>query len=131
MGQFQSNARTAQALAELFATPVSEGTVATISERAADELDGFLDTVRYAIADAEVAGFDESGLRVADRETQTPPYVRSPGAAQRCRSRMSGTLVYVTAPLPGIAAGSAHHIPHGITQHGQLTLHAPDPRQPH
>ena len=63
VGQFLSKARTAQALAELFATPVSEGTVATISERAADGLDGFLDTVRDAIA--EVAGFDESGLRVA------------------------------------------------------------------
>jgi transposase len=65
VGQFLSKARTAQALAELFATPVSEGTVATMSERAAEQLDGLLDTVCEAIADAEVAGFDESGLRVA------------------------------------------------------------------
>ena len=46
VGQFLSNKRTAQALAELFGTPVSEGTVAAMTERAAGGLDGFLDTVR-------------------------------------------------------------------------------------
>ena len=36
VGQFLSKKRTAQALAELFGTPVSEGTVATMTARAAD-----------------------------------------------------------------------------------------------
>jgi transposase len=65
VGQFLSKKRTAQALAELFGTPVSEGTVATMTRRAANGLDGFLDIVRDRIAASEVAGFDETGLRVA------------------------------------------------------------------
>jgi transposase-like protein len=65
VGQFLSKKRTAQALAELFGTPVSEGTVATMTKRAANGLDGFLDIVRDRIAGSEVAGFDETGLRVA------------------------------------------------------------------
>jgi transposase len=64
-GQFLSKKRTAQALAELFGTPVSEGTVATMTRRAADGLAGFLDIVRDRVAAADVAGFDETGLRVA------------------------------------------------------------------
>jgi len=65
VGQFLSKKRAAQALAELFGTPLSEGTVAAMCERAAGGLDGFLDVVRDRIADAESAGFDETGLRVA------------------------------------------------------------------
>jgi transposase len=65
VGQFLSRKRTAQALAELFGTPVSEGTVAAMTRRAADGLDEFLTQVGDRIAGAEVAGFDETGLRVA------------------------------------------------------------------
>lgn len=65
IGQFLSKKRTAQALAELFATPVCEGTVAAMSRRAADGLDDFLEHVTDRIAEAPVAGFDETGLRVA------------------------------------------------------------------
>jgi transposase len=67
VGQFLSKNRTAQALAELFGTPVSEGTVAAMAERAADGLDGFLDDVRNRLAGSPVAGFDETGLRVAGK----------------------------------------------------------------
>ena len=65
VGQFLSKKRTAAALAELFGTPVSEGTVATMTQRAADGLEEFLDQVKDRIAGSEVAGFDETGLRVA------------------------------------------------------------------
>ena len=64
-GQFLSKKRTAQALAELFGTPVSEGTIAAMTKRSADALDEFLSQVKDRIAGAEVAGFDETGLRVA------------------------------------------------------------------
>jgi transposase len=67
VGQFLSKKRTAQALAELFGTPVSEGTVATVTQRAADGLEGFLEEVTDRIAESEVAGFDETGLRVAGK----------------------------------------------------------------
>jgi hypothetical protein len=63
-GQFLSKKRTAQALAELFGVPLSSGTVAALTARAAGRLDGFLEEIRARIAGAGVAGFDETGLRV-------------------------------------------------------------------
>ena len=67
VGQFLSTKRTAQALAELFDTPVAEGTVASMTARGAAGLDEFLTEVGDRIAASEVAGFDETGLRVAGR----------------------------------------------------------------
>lgn len=64
VGQFLSRQRTAQALAELFGTAVSPGTVATMTRRAATGLSGFLGLVRDRITGAEVAHFDETGFRV-------------------------------------------------------------------
>jgi len=67
VGQFLSKKRTAAALAELFDTPISEGTVAAMTRRCADGLAGFLTQAKEQIAAAEVAGFDETGLRVAGK----------------------------------------------------------------
>jgi transposase len=67
VGQFLSKKRTAQALAELFGTPVSEGTVAAMTTRAAGGLEEFLGQLTDRVAGAEVAGFDETGLRVAGK----------------------------------------------------------------
>ena len=66
-GQFLSRKRTAQALAELFGVPLSPGTVAGITARAAGKLDGFLERVRGNIAASDAVGFDETGFRVAGR----------------------------------------------------------------
>ena len=63
-GQFLSRQRTAQALAELFGVPLSAGTVAGITARAAGRLGGFLERAREEIAASAVAGFDETGFRV-------------------------------------------------------------------
>jgi transposase len=63
-GQFLSRQRTAQALAELFGVPLSAGTVAGITARAAGRLGGFLERAREQIAASAVAGFDETGFRV-------------------------------------------------------------------
>jgi transposase len=63
-GQFLSKRRTAQALAELFGIPLSSGTVAAITARAAGKLDDFTGRVRENIAASDVAGFDETGFRV-------------------------------------------------------------------
>ncbi len=67
IGQFLSKKRTAQALAELFGVPLSSGTVAGITARAAGKLDGFLERVRENITASGVAGFDETGFRVDGR----------------------------------------------------------------
>ena len=63
-GQFLSRQRTALALAELFGVPLSAGTVAGITARAAGRLGGFLERAREEIAASPVAGFDETGFRV-------------------------------------------------------------------
>lgn len=67
IGQFLSKKRTAEALAELFGVPLSPGTVAGITARAAGKLEGFLERVRAGITASDVAGFDETGFRVAGR----------------------------------------------------------------
>jgi transposase len=67
IGQFLSKQRIAQALAELFGIPVSSGTVAGITARAAGRLGRFLEHAREQIAGSPVAGFDETGFRVEGR----------------------------------------------------------------
>lgn len=67
VGQFLSKRRAAQALAELFGTPISQGTVAAMVARGADALGVFLAEIRRRLREAEVVGFDETGFRVAGR----------------------------------------------------------------
>jgi Transposase IS66 family len=71
IGQFLSKNRTAQTLAELFGIPLSSGTVAALTARAAGKLDGFLQQVREHITASPVAGFDETGFRVQGADTDT------------------------------------------------------------
>ncbi len=66
-GQVLSRQRTAVALGELFGVPLSSGTVAALTARAAGRLDGFLEHVREQIAARDVAGVDETGFRVEGR----------------------------------------------------------------
>ena len=67
MGQYLSKTRTAKAMAELFNTPVSEGTVGSATARAANDLSAFGITVADRIAAADVAHFDETGFRAAGK----------------------------------------------------------------
>ncbi|WP_149256753.1 IS66 family transposase [Actinomadura sp. K4S16] len=70
VGQFLSKDRTAKALAELFGTALSAGTVAAMTARAAAGLaagGGFAERVRDRLTQAQVAHFDETALRVDRR----------------------------------------------------------------
>jgi transposase len=67
VAQFGAQKRVAQAVADLFGVPISTGSVAAISARAADGLAQFLDLVRDRVAGSAVAHFDETGMRVAGR----------------------------------------------------------------
>jgi transposase len=67
VGQFLSKHRTAQALSDLFGVPVSDGTVAAATARAAGDLAPFTALVRNRLAGSPVVHFDETGLRVAGR----------------------------------------------------------------
>jgi transposase len=66
-GRFLSKQRAAQALAGLFGVPLSSGTVAALTARAAGRLGGFLEHVRGQVTASEVAGFDETGFGVQGR----------------------------------------------------------------
>ena len=67
MGQYLSKNRTAKAMAELFNTPVSEGTVGSATARAANDLGAFGIAVADRIAAADLAHFDETGFRAAGK----------------------------------------------------------------
>jgi transposase len=67
LGQHLPVARTAGLLAELFGTPMSVGTVAAWTHRAAAGLTPFTAAARAALAEAELVHADETGLRVAGR----------------------------------------------------------------
>lgn len=66
---FGAQARTAQAMTDLFGVPMSAGAVAAAHTRAGDALTDseFVDQVRDALIAAPVVHADESGLRVAGR----------------------------------------------------------------
>src|SRR5437868_726841 len=67
LGQHLPVARTAGLLAELFGTPMSVGTVAAWTHRAAAGLEPFTAAARAALAGAELVHADETGLRVTGR----------------------------------------------------------------
>jgi transposase len=67
LGQHLPVERTAWLLADLFGTPMSTGTVAAWTTRAAAGLEPFTAATRTALAEAELVHVDETGLRVAGR----------------------------------------------------------------
>jgi transposase len=67
LGQHLPVERTAGLLAELFGTPMSVGTVAAWTSRAAAGLEPFTAAARAGLARAELVHADETGLRVAGR----------------------------------------------------------------
>ena len=67
-GQFLSKGRTAAALSDLFGAHVAPGTVASWTHRTADVItDEVTPVITDRIAGAEVAHFDETGLRTAGK----------------------------------------------------------------
>jgi transposase len=108
-GQFLSKERTAQALAELFGVPLSTGTVAALTARAAGRLAGFLEHAREQIAASDVAGFDETGFRVQGRLhwvhcARTGTYTLLMVHPRRGRQAMEAMGV-----LPRFAGVAVHH----------------------
>jgi transposase len=67
-GQFLSKGRTAAALGDLFGAPVAPGTVASWTAKTAEVItDEVIPVITDRIAGAEVAHFDETGLRTAGK----------------------------------------------------------------
>jgi transposase len=69
IGQFLSKERTADALTELFGTPLSAGTVAAMTKRCglAVRESGVLGRIRAGILASSFGHFDETGFRVAGK----------------------------------------------------------------
>jgi transposase len=68
IAQFGAQQRVAAAVADLFGVPISQGSVAAMTGRAARRLEGdFLGFVRDALRRSERVHFDETGLRVDGR----------------------------------------------------------------
>jgi transposase len=65
VAQFGAQKRVAQAVADLFGVPMSQGSVAAMTQRCAKRLDGdFLAWLRQALAREKLVHFDETGFRV-------------------------------------------------------------------
>lgn len=65
VAQFGAQKRVAQAVADLFGVPVSQGSVAAMTGRAARRLEGdFLEALRACLAREKLVHFDETGFRV-------------------------------------------------------------------
>ena len=65
VAQFGAQKRVAQAVADLFGVPISQGSVAALATRAATRLEGdFLGWLRQQLAVQKLVHFDETGFRV-------------------------------------------------------------------
>ncbi|MDT5024315.1 MAG: transposase [Micromonosporaceae bacterium] len=68
VAQFGAQKRVAQAVADLFGVPISQGSVAAMTTRAAKRLEGdFLTQLRQRLAREKLVHFDETGFRVAGK----------------------------------------------------------------
>ncbi|MFC7280257.1 IS66 family transposase, partial [Paractinoplanes rhizophilus] len=68
VAQFGAQKRVAQTVSDLFGVPISQGSVAALTARAARRLEGdFLTAIRAALTAAPLVHFDETGFRVAGR----------------------------------------------------------------
>ena len=108
MGQFLSKKRTAQAIGELFGIPVSDGTVAAVTARAAGDLTEFLTQVNARIKASQVVHFDETGLRCQGRNhwlhsASTPRFSRLFFHRRRGTEAMNQMGI-----LPGFSGTAVH-----------------------
>jgi transposase len=68
VAQFGAQKRVAEAVADLFGVPISQGTVAALTVKNAKRLEGdFLGALRGALARENLVHFDETGMRVDGR----------------------------------------------------------------
>ena len=87
-GQFLPEKRTAQALAELFAIPLSSGTVAALTARAAGWPGGFPEEVRARIAGAEWRASTRPGC--GPKESSAGCTAPAPASTSSCPATPGG-----------------------------------------
>lgn len=104
--------RAAETLADLLGAGMSVGTLVTVTTTTARRLDGFCDTVRDLLTAADVAHFDETGLRVAGGQA----WVHSAST-----DKLSLFTVHTSRGHDGIAAAGVLPAFTGIAVHDGFT----------
>jgi transposase len=108
LGQHLPVARTAGLLAELFGTPMSAGTVAAWTARAAAGLEPFTAAARAALTDAELVHVDETGLRVAGRLHWLHVASSARFTALFCHRKRGKEAIDAAGVLPGFTGIAVH-----------------------
>jgi transposase len=108
MGQHLPVERTAALLAELFGTPMSVGTVAAWTSRAAAGLESFTAAARAALASAELVHADETGLRVAGQLHWLHVACSARFTALFCHRRRGKEAIDAAGVLPGFTGTLVH-----------------------
>ena len=108
LGQHLPVARTAGLLADLLGTPMSAGTVAAWTARAAAGLEPFTAAARAALADAELVHVDETGLRVAGRLHWLHVACSALVTVLCCHAKRGKDGIDAVGVLPGFAGIAVH-----------------------
>src|SRR4051795_4607742 len=108
LGQHLPVERTACLLAELFGTPMSVGTVAAWTARAAAGLAPFTAAARTALTDAQVLHLDETGLRVAGRLHWLHVASSARFTGLFCHRRRGTEAIDAAGVLPGFTGLAVH-----------------------
>src|SRR3954447_3028099 len=108
LGQHLPVARTACLLAELFGTPMSVGTVAAWTGRAAAALEPFTAVARAALTSAELVHLDETGLRVAGRLHWLHVASSPRFTSLFCHRRRGKEAIDAAGVLPGFTGIAVH-----------------------
>ncbi|HVI35163.1 MAG TPA: IS66 family transposase, partial [Gaiellales bacterium] len=108
LGQHLPVARTAGLLAELFGTPMSVGTVAAWTSRAAAGLAPFTAAAIAGVTDAEVVHLDETGLRVAGRLHWLHVATSARFTALFCHRRRGKEAIDAAGVLPHFTGIAVH-----------------------
>ncbi len=120
-------------MAELFGTPVSQGTVAAMSARAAGGLGGFLESVRAKLAAAPVVNFDETGLRVEGKLRWVHSASTDKYSLVIVHDRRGTKGMDAAGVLPGFSGIAVHdawapYDTYKSVTHALCGAHYPDPR---
>ncbi|WP_219418565.1 IS66 family transposase [Pseudonocardia nigra] len=108
LGQHLPVERTAGLLADLFGTPMSVGTVAAWTTRAADGLEPFTAAARAALAQAQVLHVDETGLRVAGRLHWLHVACSTLFTVLFCSAKRGKPAIDAVGVLPGFTGIAVH-----------------------
>jgi transposase len=121
LGQHLPVARTAALLAELFGTPMSVGTVAAWTGRAAAGLAPFTAVARAALASAELVHLDETGLRVAGRLHWLHVASSTRFTSLFCHRRRGKEAIDAAGVLPGFTGIAVHDAFAPYARYGSAT----------